>query len=587
MFKYLNIKNGQKGFTLVEALVAIAIFAIVSSAIYSAYQSVIDITVASQLSATGLTVISNQLEVIRNIKYQDIGIQGGAPAGIIPGQQNINTSGFKFVLNTTVRNIDDPFDGVLGGVPNDIAPADYKLVELTLTCQNCPNFKPITTTTYVGPANLEGSSKNGDLFVNAIDASGNPIAQANVTVVNNAVNPAINITDVTNNNGQLQLVDIATSSLNYQVTITKAGYSTDKTYKPGDPPNPNPVKPHATVVSHQVTLLTLAIDRLSTQTLTTKNKFCQAVPAIHFTEQGAKLIGSGPNVLKYSVSDTTDVSGNRSTNLEWDNYTLQNTDANYDLAGTSFLSPFTVNPNSNFSVAWMLEPKNQSSLSVTAQDASGQRINDVSATLAKSGFSSQKYTGRNLTTDTDWSAGKYSAKSTNLEADSPVGQLTLKLINGKYASSSDEWLNSNTIDFGTSSTNFYNLSFTFSQPAQTSLKIQLATNNDNATWNFVGPDGTASTYYTVSDVQMNAIHNGNRYLRYQVILRTDNQAITPSISDLTVNFSSTCLPNGQTFFNGLSNGNYTLTLHKSGYQDMSVPVTISNGWQEYRATLSP
>ena len=64
-----------------------------------------------------------------------------------------------------------------------------------------------------------------------IDASGHPVTQANVLVINNLVNPAISINDTTNNAGQLQLVDIATSSLGYQITVAKPGYSSEKTYK--------------------------------------------------------------------------------------------------------------------------------------------------------------------------------------------------------------------------------------------------------------------------------------------------------------------------------------------------------------------
>lgn len=581
------MKN-RNGFTLIETLIAITIFAIVATAVYSAYINVLDITIASQINSTGLTVIGNEMEVIRNIKYKDIGILNGAPIGIIPAQKNIDFSGYHFILNTTVRNIDDPFDGVLGGTPNDIAPADYKLVELELICTNCPRFIPLRTTTTVGPANLEGSSKNGNLFVNVIDASGQPISGVSVAVTNNLVNPAININDVTNNAGQLQLVDIATSSLGYQIIITKAGYSTERTYKPGDAQNPNPVKPHATVVSHQVTAITFGIDRLSTQTLATKDKFCQAVPNIDFTQQGSKLIGSGPDVYKYSVSDTSGAGGSKATEMEWDSYTIQNTDPAYDLAGTSAVSPFTVNPNSDYTISWMMEPKTASSLMVTAQTSAGAVINDAVVTLSKAGFSQIRTTGHSYFSQSDWSGSQYFQKSQNMEEANPAGELKLKQINGKYASMSWEWLVSSTFDLGTSA-NFYKLKWNpQSQPIQVgadSLKFQLAANNDNSTWNFVGPDGTSGTFYTVNDSGIFAGHNGNRYLRYKVYLFTQDQDYTPILSDLEIEFSSACIPGGQSFFPGLGAGTYSINIQRSGYQDFTGQIIIGSGWQGYKAIL--
>lgn len=569
---------------------AVAIFAIVATAVYSTYLNVLDITVASQLNYTALTVIGNELEAIRNIKYKDIGVQGGSPAGVILAQKNINFSGYDFVLNTTVRNVDDPFDGVLGGAPNDTAPADYRLVELQLSCTNCPRFIPITTTTTVGPANLESTSKNGNLFVTAIDASGQPIAGANVNVVNSMVNPAIAINDITNNSGQLQLVDIATSSLGYQVTVTKPGYSTDKTYQPGLPANPNPVKSHATVVSQQLTLTTFGIDRLSTQSLTTKDKFCQPIPAVGFNQKGNKLIGTDPDILKYSVSDATDISGIKSTDLEWDTYSLDNIDITYDLAGTSLLSPFSVNPDTDYNVSWLMAAKDQSSLLAVVQTSAGQFLDDAVITLSKSGFSSIKISGHDYFNQTDWSNGQFFQKSQNIEEADPVGELNIKQINGKYASMSLEWLESNTFDLGVAA-NFYRIKWNpSSQPFQAgpdSLKLQIATNNDNSTWNFVGPDGNSNTYYTDPDSAISAGHNNNRYLRYKAYLMTQDEDFTPKLQDIEIEFSSACIPSGQSFFSGLGVGTYNILIHKNGYQDFTSPVTIGSGWQEIRATLIP
>jgi len=45
------------------------------------------------------------------------------------------------------------------------------------------------------------------------------------------------------------------------------------------------------------------------------------------------------------------------------------------------------------------------------------------------------------------------------------------------------------------------------------LKFRVATNNDNATWSFRGPDGSPSSYYTDSGQRIWSGHNGDRYIR--------------------------------------------------------------------------
>ena len=580
----------SSGFTLIETIVALGIFAIIAVGVYSSYLNVLDITIASQLNSTALAVMGNELESIRNVDFQDVGTVGGAPAGILPAEKNINFSGYDFVLKTTVRNIDDPFDGVLGGSPNDSAPADYKLVELTLDCLNCTRFIPITTTTYVAPANLESTTKNGSLFINVIDASGHPVTQANVSVINNLVNPAISINDTTNNAGQLQLVDIATSSLGYQITVAKPGYSSEKTYKIGDSQNPNPIKPHSTVVSQQITLVTFGIDKLSSQNLVTRNKFCQAVSDIDFSQQGTKLIGVDPDVLKYSVISSTDSGGVKISDLEWDIYTIQNIDPAYDLAGTTPLSPITVNPGSNYAINWLIEPRNQSSFLAIVQADGGQFIDDAVVILSKTGFSETKVSGHNYFDQTDWSGGEFFQKSQNVDENNPLGDLTLAQIGGKYATNSLEWLESKTYDMGEVA-NFYMLRWNpQGQPLQTgtdSLKFQIATNNDNSTWNYLGPDGSPATYYTNTDSAIYTGHNGSRYLRYKVFLITEDPSFTPRLEDVEMEFSSLCIPDGQSFFSGFEAGIYTLTVHRNGYQDYTAQINIGSGWQEHRIVLTP
>lgn len=78
-------------------------------------------------------------------------------------------------------------------------------------------------------------------------------------------------------------------------------------------------------------------------------------------------------------------------------------------------------------------------------------------------------------------------------------------------------------------------------PTGTSLKFQVAASNSaTGPFTFVGPDGTASTYFS-SGASL-AQFNGNRYVEYQAKLSTTSSAQTPTLNDVTVCFTNSQPP---------------------------------------------
>lgn len=95
---------------------------------------------------------------------------------------------------------------------------------------------------------------------------------------------------------------------------------------------------------------------------------------------------------------------------------------------------------------------------------------------------------------------------------------------------------SQTIDLS-SKASFGNLDFTVTTPASTTLQFQLAANNDNSTWSYLGPDGTAGTYYSSTGTAIASALNGSRYVRYKAFLTSTDIGATPTLSDITINYS--------------------------------------------------
>ncbi len=594
MKKFSKIKNQQAGFTFIETLVAVSVSAVILMATYGAIQSLFNIVSASRAKIDAVNLINEQIEIIRNMPYSQVGIVSGIPNGVLPHAQNLTRDGFNFTVTTFVRNIDDPFDGTIGGSPADPSSHDYKSVEIDIACVNCKTFTPVEITTTIAPKNLETASTNGALFIRAFDASGNPVAGADVHVVNSVASPAIIIDDVTNNQGLLQIVDVPPANSAYQITVSKPGYSTDKTYSASST-NPHPTVPPFTVVLQQITQASFSIDKVSSLAISSVLGSCIPAPNFHFSLTGAKNIGTNPVVPKYSQNKITDSNGSLTIpNMEWDSYTVGNTDTNYDLIGVTPLSPISLSPNSNQNVTFVVAPKNSQTLLVTVHDkTTGLPLSGVTVELSKGSYDNVQMTGQGFMRQIDWYGGSgqattsdptmYFSSDGNMDTHGQQGSVFLRKTIGNYASSG--YLVSSSFDIGFAATLQQIMWNPVSQPSGTTVKMQIAANNDGGAWNFVGPDGTSATYYTTANQNIFAVGPA-RYLRYKLFFSTTDSKSTPAVSDIFFTYTSSCTPPGQVSFSGLSGGNsYKITFSKDGYNDQQISTNINSSWQSVDAQM--
>ncbi|MDD5477349.1 MAG: hypothetical protein PHG87_03995 [Candidatus Omnitrophica bacterium] len=142
------------------------------------------------------------------------------------------------------------------------------------------------------------------------------------------------------------------------------------------------------------------------------------------------------------------------------------------------------------------------------------------------------------TTDTQFNAGTQS----NTVVSGTGNAAGVVLLPGSAPYSSSGIYTSRSLDTGTGGAqSFGKLEWTANVPAQcgaNAVKFQVAANNDNATWNFVGPDGTAATYFTVSGTSISSTLNGLRYIKYKAYLATADINYTPTLQEVKVGFAS-------------------------------------------------
>lgn len=597
----MKLFGGNRGFTLIEAVVSAAVFLLFALGIYGGISLVFKIVYQSRLKILETALLSEELEIVRNLPFDSVGILNGVPSGILPRTKIVNRNGINFLLTTTVRNVDDPFDGMATGtVPVDVSPADYKLVEIAVVCSNCSQIRPVILNTVISPKQLEGASENGHLYINVFDANGLGVSGANVQIVNTAKTPNTVIEDVTGSDGWLRIFDAPTGTLSYNITVSKNGFSSDYTVV-SSVDNPNPVRPPANVVSQMVTEISFAIDKVGGINFHSINPSCSAVGGIGFNLHGTKVLGKDPSVYKFSRNFNTDGGGNYSfVNQEWDTYFLDLTNTSYDIAGTIPMTPFNLTPGLNQEFYAILRPHSVNSLLVKVKDAgTGLPLSDATVRLYSNGFDESYTTSLGYVRQTDWSGGggqdiftnesKYFFDNGNLSLSSPAGDLKLRKVGAYYLSNG--YLESSTFDLG-SSVNLRNINWEpISQPIQTganSIVFQLAASNSSTpdVWDFMGPDGTSSTFYTATNTVIHESLSGNRYLRYKVFLSTADNRYTPQLSEVAITFTNSCTPPGQVFFRGFSAGDYTLEINRSGYLANSGIIDIA-GNSEVVINMSP
>lgn len=587
----------KKGFSLVEVVVGSALLVIVSLSVYEAYASVMKLSRGSGDKILATLIANEQIEVLHNLPYQSVGEIGGLPAGLLTHSTTTIRNNKTFEINTTIRNVDDPFDGIF---PVDTSPSDYKLASVVVTCLTCTQTTVVDLTTTIAPKNLENVTNNGALFLSVTDALGAPVVGASINVVNQA--QGLNKIDTTDVNGLLKIYEIIPASLAYAVTVTKAGFSTDRTYEP-TPENQSPSVRALTAAAGTITSGSFSIDALSSLSVESVNSSCAHIGDFDFTIHGNKTIGTTNNdpVYKYSTLQKTSAGGLLSLGqMEWDYYHFLSNDFAYDLAGSLPTGPVNVTPGANVSASLVLKPRNPASLMVAVKDQTTKLpVSNATVTLTPaSGSSETLITGVGSLGQYNWAGGagqvdlidssKFYDSDGNIKI-STANQLTLMPQGALYASSG--WLTSSTFDLQTAGS-LYKISWIpQDQPLETGndpVKFQIASNNDNATWNYVGPDGTPGSFYTLTHNSIADEPAGRRYFRYKLYLTTSSTSYTPLINNITFQFTTSCTPSAEVLFQGLTKGQgVSLAVSAPGYSAVEHPlILISEDWQPYEVLLT-
>lgn len=383
----------SRGVTLIDTVVGVSLMLVVFLGVFAAFQLSVDVVLNNKARAGAIALADERMEYVRSLPYASIGTVGGVPSGTLAQSETLSLNGVSYTRRTVAEYVDDPKDGT--GAADTTGTADYKAVKVEVSWPSRTGARDVSVVSRFEPtAGLESAVSGGTLAITVNNASGQPVSDAQVSIVNAGASPAVNLTTYTNVNGGVSLPGTPAAS-NYAVTVTKSGYSTAQTYS-STVSNPNPSPANLTVSSNQTTSSTFAIDQLATLTiLTLRYGSTSTISSVPVTVTSAKTIGSNPVVYKYSA--TIGGAGSATTtlsNMEWDTYTMSVSSATgYDLASSCDPQPVALAPGSSVTTTLYLTPHTTYSLPVKVTSASdGSLISAASVRLYKTGYDTTQST---------------------------------------------------------------------------------------------------------------------------------------------------------------------------------------------------
>ena len=208
------------GFTIVEVVVATAVFAILATAFAATLSASLRSLTLSRARTTAEQLASSQLEEMRRVDYDDLGTVGGNPPGIVTPTKTVTTGTQSLTMATTISYVNDPAPSAKE------TGADYKSVIVTVTSASSTVLAKEST--LVAPP-TQASQTDGLMKVRVVDyALNQPVQGATVAL---GTGPDAPISDTSDANGNVSFAALTPNpatgtKATYTLAVTATGYQT-------------------------------------------------------------------------------------------------------------------------------------------------------------------------------------------------------------------------------------------------------------------------------------------------------------------------------------------------------------------------
>jgi type II secretory pathway pseudopilin PulG len=235
--RMLRLLGDERGISLAEVTIALVLLAIVGAAMVTLLTSATAATKLARHRTIAQQAALGQIEAIRAMDYNDVGVVSGNPAGCLgvttpttrcpnssypPATASISNGGLLATLSTQVSYVNDP------GPLSYTSFANYKKIVVTVT-RNSDSSQIAREVTYVAPP-VRASQSNAVINARVVDF-GNSTQVANVPVAL-ATGPDAPRNDVTDASGTVLFAGLTPnptsgSTAYYDLSVTPpTGYVT-------------------------------------------------------------------------------------------------------------------------------------------------------------------------------------------------------------------------------------------------------------------------------------------------------------------------------------------------------------------------
>ncbi len=219
----LRILAREEGFTLVELLLVSLMLVALASAVVGVLVSTASTTTQARVRTAADELAAAEIEQIRALPYDDVGLVGGNPPGrlVSPDPTVTEIAGAAVSVTYAVTYVNDPAGSV-------VTYADYKKVVVTVT-RRSDGVRLAQKTTFLAAS--AAAPDNGQDYVAIkrqvvdMNSTGTPLAGVSVNV---GAGPSAPRSDTTDASGTVLFPALAASSSGsvYDVTASLPGYST-------------------------------------------------------------------------------------------------------------------------------------------------------------------------------------------------------------------------------------------------------------------------------------------------------------------------------------------------------------------------
>jgi hypothetical protein len=220
--KWFDIKS-EDGSMLVEGLIALALLLIIVTSMVPLFTLTSKTTSNNKLQTIAYNAATAEIERIKSLDYDDVGLVSGSPAGVLTRDADKTIEGLAFHVVTNVKWVDDSTDG-LATNGTDPDGRDYKAVKVTYSWNGVFGHKDLSINTIIARESEESAIIGGNIIATVRDPQGNPIEDAvvQITAGPGLTNP---ITAYTDEHGEVIFYSLAVSvsANDYTLQASKTG----------------------------------------------------------------------------------------------------------------------------------------------------------------------------------------------------------------------------------------------------------------------------------------------------------------------------------------------------------------------------